>query len=342
MENSRVLSIQSWVCHGYVGNKCAVLALQHLGVEVDPINTVQLSNNTAYSSWKGETLSSSKLLEIYDALDHNKIADYTHVLTGYNNNAETLRSVLKIVKSLKEKNPSLIYACDPVLGDNGKLYVPEDLVSVYRDEVIPHADYLFPNQTEAELLTGVQIKNESDALIAVDKLHAIGIKNVVITSLFLDETQKNIMMLGSQKGGSRFKIIVPKFEGYYTGTGDLFSSLLLGWSATEPNLAVVCERAVSTLYNILKVTHEAKAIIPNAKNIEYHELRLVQARHFIGSKENSNHERVCLRKNNYISFNLAPPTMVGETCASVKGKDLWASIPSHHYSDQLNSPQIQS
>eukprot|EP01133_Synstelium_polycarpum_P013857 gene13857-16341_t len=202
-------------------------------VEVDPINTVQLSNNTAYSSWKGESLAASKLLEIYEALDANRLATYTHVLTGYNNNAETLRTVLSIVKKLKEKNPNLIYVCDPVLGDNNKLYVPEDLVDIYKNEVISHADYLFPNQTEVE-----------------------------------------------------FKITVPKFDGYYTGTGDMFSALLLGWSIRIPNnLSSVCELAITTLYNIIKLTHECKEPIQSAKSVEYHELRLVQSRHFIGSQE---------------------------------------------------------
>ncbi|KAF2070490.1 hypothetical protein CYY_008188 [Polysphondylium violaceum] len=293
-EDTRVLSIQSWVAHGYVGNKCAVFALQHLGIEVDPINSVNLSNNTAYSSWRGESLPADKLWDMFQGLETNHLSNYSHVLTGYNNNAETLRTVLKIVQTLKSRNPNLIYVCDPVLGDNRALYVPENLVDIYKNEVIPNADYIFPNQTEAEFLTGIKINSVQDALLAIDKLHELGVKNIVITSLVFNNVQdeNDILVIGSSVGvdvdsgkekKNRFKIKVgPKFEGYYTGTGDLFSSLLLAWSVKEPkDLSLVCEKAVSTLYNVIKVTHEAKQKILNPKGIEYHELRLVQARKYI-------------------------------------------------------------
>ncbi|EFA81182.1 pyridoxal kinase [Heterostelium album PN500] len=292
---TRVLSIQSWVCHGYVGNKCAVMALQHLGIDVDPINTVQLSNNTAYTSFKGESLSAAKLLEIFETLQHNKLANYTHLLTGYNNNAETLRTVLSIVKKLKESNPNLIYVCDPVLGDNNALYVPENLVAVYRDEVIIHADYLFPNQTEAEYLTGIKISSQDDAIRAIDSLHDKGIANVIITSCTIDNNDEDIVVIGSRKGERKFRLSVKKFDGYYSGTGDTFSALLLGYcveqqqisgaSKTQISLASACEQAVTTLYNIIKLTHNAKQLIPSSKLGEYHELKLIQSRHFIGNKQ---------------------------------------------------------
>ncbi|EGC30480.1 hypothetical protein DICPUDRAFT_41380 [Dictyostelium purpureum] len=292
----KVLSIQSWVCHGYVGNKCAVFALQHLGIEVDPILSVQFSNNTAYSTWKGESLTPPKLMDLFQGLEENHLTDsYTHVLTGYNNNSETLHTVLNIIKKLKTQNPNLIYVCDPVLGDNNALYVPTDLVSVYKNEVIPHADYIFPNQTEVEFLTGIKINNEQDALKAIDQFHKMGVKNVVITSLFFDSNPNDIIVIGSSlknkedinQGYDQFKITVgPKFTDYYTGTGDLFSSLLLGWSIKEPSdLSLVCEKATSILYNIIKETHKAKQSIPSNKGKEYYELRLVQSRKFIENSE---------------------------------------------------------
>ncbi|KAM9987051.1 hypothetical protein ACTFIY_011479 [Dictyostelium cf. discoideum] len=297
----KVLSIQSWVCHGYVGNKCAVFALQHLGIEVDPINSVHLSNNTAYPTWKGESLTPNKLGDLFQGLEDNHLtSNYTHVLTGYNNSVETLHTVLKIVKKLKSENPNLIYVCDPVLGDNNELYVPENLVEVYKNEVIPNADYIFPNQTEVEFLTGIKIKNDKDALKAIDQFHKMGVKNVVITSLFFDTNPNDIIVIGSTINDNnknndndnnnkynQFKIKVgPKFNDYYTGTGDLLSSLLLGWSIREPtDLSLVCEKAISILYNIINETHNSKKSIPSNKEKEYYELRLVQSRKFIENSE---------------------------------------------------------
>jgi len=171
LDNIRVCSIQSWVCHGYVGNKCCVFALQQLQIEVDPINTVQFSNHTGYPSFKGETMNGDQLLNIFDGLLANNLVYYSHLLTGYVNTPSTLRSIMKIRSTLKEKNPKLTYVCDPVMGDDGKLYVPKELVQIYIDEVLPHADFLFPNQTECEHLTGIKILTEKDAITAMDLLH---------------------------------------------------------------------------------------------------------------------------------------------------------------------------
>ncbi|KYQ93023.1 pyridoxal kinase [Tieghemostelium lacteum] len=287
---NRVLSIQSWVNHGYVGNKCAVFALQHLGIEIDPINTVQLSNNTAYPTWKGESLGADKLWDLYQGLQVNNLTNYSHVLTGYNNNVQSLQTVAKIVRELKEKNPQLLYICDPVLGDNNALYVPKELVPIYKQEILPLADYLFPNQTEAEFLTDMKINNEQDAIKVIDILHDQGIKNIVITSLLFNEDKENILIIGSSRCNSnekkRFKIKVgPKFDGYYTGTGDLFSSLLLGWSIRDGGnnqLSTACEKAVSILYNIIKYTHSVKDNVDSSKvKPHYHELQLIQTRQYI-------------------------------------------------------------
>lgn len=150
MLTTRYLSIQSWVCHGYVGNKCAVFGLQSLGIEVDPINTVQFSNHTGYPTWKGERLQGEQLYALFEGLKLNNLAKYSHLLTGYIGTPSSLRTILKILEELKELNPKIEYACDPVLGDDGKLYVTQDLLQIYRTDVLSKAKYLFPNQTECE------------------------------------------------------------------------------------------------------------------------------------------------------------------------------------------------
>lgn len=114
-----VCSIQSWVCHGYVGNKCSVFALQQLGIEVDPINSVHFSNHTGklheidntigYKSWKGQVLSGDQIVDLFDGLVANKLANYSHLLTGYVNSVATLRSIMKILTEMKQLNKNLIY-----------------------------------------------------------------------------------------------------------------------------------------------------------------------------------------------------------------------------------------
>lgn len=146
-----VLSIQSHVVHGYVGNRAAVFPLQLLGFEVDFINSVQFSNHTGYPTHNGGVLTGDELQNIFRGLKNNNLHEnYTHMLTGYIGNSSFLMKVLSFLKELRTIHPDMTYVCDPVLGDDGEFYTPQELVSIYREEVIPLADVVTPNQFEAE------------------------------------------------------------------------------------------------------------------------------------------------------------------------------------------------
>ncbi|CAH1421380.1 unnamed protein product [Lactuca virosa] len=258
-ETGRVLSIQSHTVQGYVGNKSAVFPLQLLGYDVDPIMSVQFSNHTGYPTFKGQVLNGKQLWELIEGLEANNLLHYTHLLTGYIGSVSFLENVLEVVKKLRSINPNLTYVCDPVMGDEGKLYVPQELVSVYREKVVPIASMLTPNQFEAEQLTGLKIASEQDGREACRHLHAAGPSKVVITSISIDG---NLLLIGShqkQKDQSplQFKIVIPKIPAYFTGTGDLMTALLLGWSNKYPeNLDKAAELAVSSLQAVLSRTLE--------------------------------------------------------------------------------------
>ncbi|KAK3742083.1 hypothetical protein QZH41_017540, partial [Actinostola sp. cb2023] len=197
--------------------------LQVLGFEVDTVNSVQLSNHTGYVGCKS-----------------------------------FLEEVLKVVEHLREANPNLVFVCDPVMGDNGKFYVPEELLPVYRDHLVPRADIATPNQFEAEMLTGIKIETENDAFKAMKVLHDKGTKTVVITS---SELKKNMLVaLGSSYRDGKhvsIRMEIPKLDVTFTGTGDLFTSLLLAWAYKHPNnLQLACEKTMSTVQTILKRTVE--------------------------------------------------------------------------------------
>ncbi|EEH56691.1 uncharacterized protein MICPUCDRAFT_44424 [Micromonas pusilla CCMP1545] len=267
----RALTIQSHVVSGYVGNKCAVFPLQLHGFDVDPILSVQFSNHTGYGSWKGEVMTGDQLWSLVEGLETNGLLKgYTHLLTGYIGSASMLRTVARLVRKLRQHNPDLVYVCDPVLGDNGKMYVPAPLVGIYRDEIVPLATLVVPNQFEAELLTGSPIASEDDAIAACAALHAMGPPNVVLTSVDLDE----------KRCEQRFKITVPRIPSYFTGTGDLCAALLLAWSDKLPGqLGRAAERAVASLQGVLRKTAQAQAEAEAAgkTGIGCRELRLVQS-----------------------------------------------------------------
>ncbi|KAJ7964519.1 pyridoxal kinase [Quillaja saponaria] len=287
-ETGRVLSIQSHTVQGYVGNKSAVFPLQLLGYDVDPINSVQFSNHTGYPTFKGQVLNGNQLWELIEGLEANDLLYYTHLLTGYIGSVSFLNTILEVVSKLRSINPNLTYVCDPVMGDEGKLYVPADMVSVYREKVVPVASMLTPNQFEAEKLTGARIVSEGDGQEACNILHAAGPSKVVITSINIDG---NLLLIGSHqkdKGHSpeQFKIVIPKIPAYFTGTGDLMTALLLGWSNKYPdNLDKAAELAVSSLQALLQRTlndYRSAGHDPQSSSLE---IRLIQSQDDIRNPE---------------------------------------------------------
>ncbi|XP_077298536.1 pyridoxal kinase [Arctopsyche grandis] len=282
-DSPRVLSIQSHVIHGYVGNKSATFPLQVLGFEVDAINTVQFSNHTGYEHVKGQVVNGTEVMELMEGLSLNNIDHYTHLLTGYSRSPESLLEVANIVKKLKAKNPDLLYVCDPVMGDNGKMYVPQEVLPVYRDTVIGLADILTPNQYETELLTGIKINNLKDARKAIQKLHDAGAKIVVLSSSELGD-ENNMISIASIVNGNCYSIRFPKFAANFTGTGDLFAALMLAWTyKSDLDIKSSLEKTISTMQCILKDTLDfAKEKYGDTKlTSDKVELRLIQNKNTI-------------------------------------------------------------
>ncbi|KAJ2228063.1 putative pyridoxal kinase [Coemansia sp. RSA 485] len=267
--NTRVLSIQSHVVSGYVGNRAATFPLQLLGHEVDVINTVQFSNHTGYNSFRGQRFAAAHVLELFDGLHDNHLdVGYTHLLTGYIGNSENVRAVETIARRLLETNPGLKFVLDPVMGDDGALYVPQELIALYRDVLCPLANMVVPNQFEAELLTGISIRSLDDARRACDKMHELGVPNVVITSSQLQDGGTALLhLVGSEldpESGlkDQFTIAFPRLSGYFTGSGDFFAALMLARHASLApqfaghlgSLARACELATATQAGIMEAT----------------------------------------------------------------------------------------
>uniref|UniRef100_A0A3Q3E143 Pyridoxal kinase n=1 Tax=Labrus bergylta TaxID=56723 RepID=A0A3Q3E143_9LABR len=279
----RVLSIQSHVVRGYVGNKSATFPLQVLGFEVDSINSVQFSNHTGYAHWKGQVLTAEELNVLYEGIKLNKVNHYDYILTGYSRDMSFLEMVVDIIQELKNANPSLVYVCDPVMGDQGAMYVPEFLLPVYRDKVVPLADILTPNQFEAEIISALQV---------MDLLHSMGPDTVVLTSTDLPSKYGDqfLLALGSQKivkadGTNTTQKIcmdIPKVDAVFVGTGDLFAALLLAWTHHHPkDLKAACEKTVSVMHHVIKrtITYANEMAGPGKRPSPAQlELRMVQSK----------------------------------------------------------------
>ncbi|KAG8278454.1 hypothetical protein J6590_019082 [Homalodisca vitripennis] len=196
--------------------------------------------------------------DLIDGLSANKLdTSYTHLLTGYIGNPKFLYKVAEVVKHLKAVCPSLTYICDPVMGDNGHMYLPKELLPIYRETIVPLADIITPNQFEVELLTGKPINQLADALAAVDWFHQLGVKTVAISSSQLGSGNHLLALASSIANGkkSQVTIEIPLLDATFTGTGDLFAALFLAWMAKSGGvLKEALEKTVSTLQAVLNRT----------------------------------------------------------------------------------------
>ena len=268
-----------------VGNKAAVFPLQLLGFDVDIVNSVHFSNHTGYENgFTGDVLSGEQLKSILCGLETNGLlASIGHLLTGYIGSESFLNAVIDVIRTTR-KYSELRYICDPVLGDQGKFYVPESLVQVYIETVIPEADVITPNQFEAEKLTGIRVSSIQTVRQACERLHDMGPGLVCITSVFLpDESESKMSMIASQRCDGKdsvWKIDFPMLPGQYTGTGDLCAALLLAHTASSP-LPEAIEKVANTMHAVLRRTNES-----SGESVLSRELKLVQSKRDIENPPN--------------------------------------------------------
>ena len=278
----RVLSIQSHVVSGYVGNKSATFPLQVLGFDVDPINSVQFSNHTGYGLWKGQVLKQDELEDLVKGLSANNLDNYSHLLTGYIGDAGFLKKVAQVVKQLRKVNPNLVYVCDPVMGDNGRLYVPKESMAVFKTEIVPLANIITPNQFELEIITDRTIKTFNDALKAIDAVHEMGVEIVFLSSTDLAADNELLSIVSKKKGQERnvLKMIFPKLPASFTGTGDLTAALFLAWYDKTNDLQVTMENTIATMQAVVKRTFQMARQSTEGDNptVSALELKLIQSK----------------------------------------------------------------
>ncbi|KAL5404354.1 hypothetical protein PMIN03_009213 [Paraphaeosphaeria minitans] len=193
---TRVLAVASHVVHGYVGNKMVTSVMQSLGCDVSAINTVHYSNHTAYKQVKGTKASPDQILDLYEGLRQSNLNNFDVLLTGYMPSAHCVQAIGKIGRDIKfnagTKPGSFFWVLDPVMGDNGKLYIPEDEVPEYKT-LLREADLILPNQFEAELLSETTITDLDSLAAAIQVLHKkYQVPHVIITSLRLTRDNRTV------------------------------------------------------------------------------------------------------------------------------------------------------
>ena len=220
-----VLSIQSSVIFGYVGNNIARPVLQTLGYDVWCVDTVNFSNHPGYGSFTGSVKEAHKIQEEINGLANLDIlGECDAILSGYLGDVETAKTVSRTIELIKEQNETAIYLLDPVIGDDGQIYVKNGLIEAFKNELLPKADVILPNQSELCWLSGLKINDVSSLKTASKYLIKCGAKTVVVTGIPEIETLTNYVVTSD----AFWAISTPKLNRKFSGTGDLFSSLFTG------------------------------------------------------------------------------------------------------------------
>jgi pyridoxine kinase len=256
-----ILSIQSWVAYGHVGNASAMFPLQRLGAEVWAINTVQFSNHTGYGAWTGTVFPGSAISDLVEGIAaRGVLARCDAVLSGYMGSPEIGEAILGAVRRVREANATALYCCDPVIGDVGRgVYVRPGVAEFFRDRALPAADIATPNQFELEHLTGMTVASLEDAKRAVAALQARGPRRVLVTSLRTPATPEGEIDLLAADGPAFLLMRTPLLPIAINGAGDAIAALFLFHVLRSGDVGAALEAAGSAVWGLLARTAEAGA-----------------------------------------------------------------------------------
>ena len=254
-----ILSIQSWVAYGHVGNASAMFPLQRLGAEVWAIHTVQFSNHTGYGAWRGQVLGAPLIRDCVRGIGERGALPACHaVLSGYLGDAEIGAAILDAVAEVKAANPAALWCCDPVLGDDGRgIYVRPGIPEFLRDRAMPMADIATPNRFELEWLTGMRVTDLASARAEVTALQAMGPRCVLLTSLDLPDMPEGTIGMLAAEGGRFWRVTTPLLPVSVNGAGDAIAALFLFHRLRSGDAGSAVSAAASSVFGVLRRTAEA-------------------------------------------------------------------------------------
>ena len=254
-----ILSVQSWVAYGHVGNASAIFPLQRLGAEVWGIHTVQFSNHTGYGAWRGQVFGADLIRDCVQGLEERgALPRCDAVLSGYMGSAEIGEAIIDAAHRVKAVNPAALWCCDPVIGDVGRgIFVRPDIPEFLRDRALPAADIVTPNQFELEWLTGREVKTLDQAKAAVAALQERGPRCVLVTSLHLEDTPEGEIGMLAGEGGRFWRLVTPMLPLSVSGAGDAVAALFLFHRLRSGSAEVALTAAAASVFGLLRRTAEA-------------------------------------------------------------------------------------
>jgi pyridoxine kinase len=251
-----ILSIQSSVAYGHVGNSAAVFPLQRIGVEVWPVNTVHFSNHTGYGSWRGMILPVDGVAEIILGIEERGVLhECNGVLSGYLGDASLGEVILDALKRVKRANPNAIYCCDPVMGDVGRgFFVRPGIPEFMRDRAAPVATVITPNQFELEYLANRSVTDLESAFAAVELVMALGPRVVLVTSLRRPDARSDRIEMLAVEENRAYLVETPLLPLAVNGAGDMTAALFFAHWLKSGSVRDALEVTAAAVFTVLEAT----------------------------------------------------------------------------------------
>ncbi|MFJ4160591.1 pyridoxal kinase PdxY [Microbacterium testaceum] len=265
----KVLSIQSAVAFGHVGNSAAVFPLQRIGVEVLPVYTVNFSNHTGYGAWRGPLIAPDDVAAVIQGIeDRGVFPEIDVVLSGYQGGEGIADVIIDAVARVKKANPDAVYACDPVMGNaKSGCFVAPAIPVLLRERVVPVADILTPNQFELGFLTDTQPGSIDSTLESADMLRARGPRTVLVTSVERPDREPDTIEMMVVDDAGAWIVQTPLIPMKANGSGDVTAALFTAHYRRTGDAADALARTASSVFDLLSNTFEAGS----------RELRLVES-----------------------------------------------------------------
>ena len=253
-----VISIQSQVAFGHVGNSAAVFPMQMHGIDVVAVPTTLLSNRPGYATIRGRVLDAQLLADLLRGIEERGAVDAAQmILSGYLGSADNAAVVADFVARARARNPALLYVCDPVLGDRDRgLFVKPDIPPLVRDRLCALADIITPNHFEFEWLCGAKAATSAQMLDTARALMARGPSTVLVTSAELSDTPDGEIETLAIEKSNAWRVRTPKLPISPNGTGDLFAALFTAARVQGKDTPEALGHAASAISAVLERTAE--------------------------------------------------------------------------------------
>ncbi len=256
-----ILSIQSHVAYGHVGNAAAVFPLQRLGADVWPVHTVQFSNHTGYGAWRGQVFGADLVRDVVAGIEERGVLPKCDgVLSGYMGDAAIGEAILEAAAKVKAANGKAQYCCDPVIGDVGRgVFVRPGIPEFIRERALKAADVVTPNQFELNYLAGSDTNTLAAALQAVGKIHRAGPKTILVTSLHVEDTPPDSIDLLVSGADGKFRVRTPLLDLSVNGAGDAIAALFVFHLLKTGSSAQALSHAASSIFGLMQRTKAANS-----------------------------------------------------------------------------------